>query len=398
MIYNRQFDLITQSPTVAVADRVRALISAGRPIISMHVGDPDFATPPSVLNAAIEAMQAGLTHYSPSRGLVELREAVGDKLADLLAISDSGKPPYDPKREILVTHGGVHAYYVALQAVLNPGDEVMIPDPSWPTHTNMVKTLRGSVVPVPADMDGNFLPSLADWKQALTPKTTAMVINYPANPTGAYPDQVYLRGLIEFAAQNDLWVISDEVYENLYFEEQPISAGAFNKFRDRVILVNSLSKTFAMTGWRIGYLAAPGRVIDNALKASQHSITCVAPFVQKAAAFALRDPGVQAAAADMRAAYARRREIVLDIFENYGSSSINLTPPRGAFYFFLDFRALGMSSVEICERILEDAGVGLIPGNAFGTQGEGFARMTIASSDEDVAQGFKAILHWADSL
>lgn len=398
MKLNRQLDLIEQSPTVAVSDRVLALKAAGKHIIPLHVGDPDFATPPAVLNAAIKAMQAGFTHYSPSRGLEELRAAIADKLSKITGKTGSEKSPYNPDSEIQVTHGGVHAYYLALQSILNPGDEVLIPDPSWPTHTNMVKKLCCSVGHVPADMDGDFLPDLSAWKKTLTSKTTALVINYPANPTGAYPQKAYLRSLLEFAAENGLWVISDEVYENLYYEDQPVSAGAFPDLRDHVILVNSLSKTYAMTGWRVGYLAAPREVVNNALKASQHSITCVAPFVQKAAAFALRDPGVQTAAAEMRAAYARRREIVLDIYQNFGQTPVRLTAPRGAFYFFLDMRALGLSSIEICERVLEEAGVGLVPGIAFGAQGEGFVRMTIASSDEDVGQGFKAILDWAKSV
>jgi aspartate/methionine/tyrosine aminotransferase len=161
-------------------------------------------------------------------------------------------------------------------------------------------------------------------------------------------------------------------------------------------LVNSLSKSYAMTGWRVGYLAAPQAVIDNALKAGQNSITCVAPFIQKAAAFALTDPGVQQVTAEMRLAYARRRDLVLRISHELESDRILVTPPQGAFYFFLDFRPLNMTSLEICERLLDEAGVGLVPGSAFGEQGEGFIRMTIAASDEDVEAGFRAIVNWTE--
>jgi len=165
---------------------------------------------------------------------------------------------------------------------------------------------------------------------------------------------------------------------------------------ERTILVNSLSKTYAMTGWRVGYLAAPQAVIENALKAGQNSITCVAPFVQKAAAFALTDPSVQQAALEMRHAYARRRELVLRIAHELESERVLVTPPQGAFYFFLDFRPLKLTSLEICERLLEEAGVGLVPGTGFGAQGEGFVRMTIAASDEDVEAGFRKIVEWAE--
>lgn len=347
---------------------------------------------------AIKAVQEGLTHYGPSRGFSDLRHAIASKLAHDNADPALGAIAYDPENEILVAHGGIHAYYLAMQAILNPGDEVLIPDPSWATHTNMVRQLRGSVVHVPASAENNFLPPIEAWENALTPAARALVINYPANPTGVYPPREYLQQLQDFAGEHDLWVVSDEVYENLYFNEKPVSAAAFPEAKEHTILVNSLSKTYAMTGWRIGYLAAPQNVIENALKASQNSITCVAPFVQKAAAFALSDAGVQKDAADMRSVYARRRDLVMQIYQDYGATPVRVMPPRGAFYFFLDFRALKLSSQDICERVLDDAGVGLTPGSAFGKQGEGFARMTIAASDADVAAGFKAILDWAGQV
>jgi len=395
MKLNRQFEQIHQSPTVAVSDRVLALKAAGQRVLSLHVGDPDFDTPPAIIEAAERAMRSGCTHYAPSRGLPELRRAVAARLADTAGLSDF---PYDPQSEIQVTHGGIHAYYLAMQSILNPGGEVLIPDPSWGTHANLVRQLRGVVIDVPALPENGFLPLMSAWQRALTPRTCALVINYPANPTGAVPERDYLEGLLAFAAEHDLWVISDEVYENIYFERRPLSVSAFPQYKEHVMVVNSLSKTYAMTGWRVGYLAAPRALIDNALRASQNSITCVAPFIQQAAAFALSDAGMQAAAADMRAAYARRRELVMDIYRSQDSSLVRANPPQGAFYFFLDMRALRLPSQEICERLLADAGVGLVPGAAFGAQGEGFARMTIAAAEADIDAGFRAILDWAAKM
>ena len=390
MTLNQQFEQIRQSATVAMNDRILAYKAAGNRVIQLQVGDPDFATPPAVLDVAFKAMQAGLTHYGPSRGYPDLRAAAASKLARNNGLS------YDPETEILVTHGGIHAYYLAMQSILNLGDEVLVPDPTWATHANMVTMLRGKVIRVPAPPENGFIPPIDAWGKALTPKTRAIVLNYPSNPTGAYPSREYLQRLQDFAGEQDLWLVSDEVYENLYYGEKPTSAGAFPGAKQRTILVNSLSKTYAMTGWRTGYLAAPQNVIENALKAGQNSITCVAPFVQKAAAFALTDPGVQASASEMRAAYTRRRDLVLRIAGQYEVEKVLVTPPMGAFYFFLDFRPLGMPSFEICERILEEAGVGLVPGSAFGAGGEGFVRMTIAASDEAVEAGFRAIMKWAD--
>ena len=387
---NIQFESLRQSPTVAMADRILALKASGKKIIGLQVGDPDFATPQPVMDVAFKAMQEGLTHYGPSKGYPELRRAAALKLERDCALS------YDPETELMITHGGIHAYYLAMQSILNPGDEVLIPDPSWATHANMATMLRGQVIRIPAPPENGFIPHFEAWEKALTAKTRVIVLNYPSNPTGAYPTREYLGRLQDFAAEHTLWIVSDAVYEDLYYGEKPISAAAFEGAKGRTLLVNSLSKSYAMTGWRVGYLAAPQAVIENALKASQNSITCVAPFIQKAAAFALTDPENQKVTRDMRAAYARRRELVLRIAHEMESEKVRVTPPQGAFYFFLDFRPLKMTSVEVCERLLDEAGVGLVPGSAFGEQGEGFVRMTIAASEEDVEAGFRAIIDWAE--
>jgi len=387
---NVQFDSIRQSATVAMADRILALKASGQKIIGLQVGDPDFATPPAVMDVAMKAMSDGLTHYTSSRGTPDLLAAIAKKLQRDEGVS------YDPASEILVTHGGIHAYYTAMQSVLNPGDDVLVPDPSWATHSNMAIMLRGNVIRVPAPAENGFIPVFESWEKALTSRTRAIVLNYPSNPTGAYPTRDYLRQLQDFAKAHDLWIVSDEVYGSLFYDERPTSAAAFEDAKERTLLVNSLSKSYAMTGWRVGYLAAPKTVIDNALKAGQNSITCVAPFIQKAAAFALTDPENQKATENMRLAYAYRRELVLRISHELESEKVLVTPPQGAFYFFLDFRPLKMSSLEICERILNEVGVGLVPGSAFGEQGEGFVRMTIAASDTDVEAGFRKIVEWAE--
>lgn len=388
---NTQFDLIRQSATVAMADRVVNLRAQGHKIIGLQTGDPDFATPSSVIDVALRAMQDGVTHYGPSRGTLELRKAIAGKIASV-----SGAQ-YRPESEILVTHGSIHAYYCAVQAILNPGDNVLIPDPSWATHANMITMLHGCAIRVPAPAENRFIPSLEAWERALTPQTRAIILNWPSNPTGAIASREYMLELAKFAERHDLWLIGDEVYDHLVYDEIPYtSIAALPGMKERVLLLNSLSKTYAMTGWRVGYLAAPEQVIERALKASQNSITCVTPFIQKAAAFALSDPAVQQAAADMRDAYAARRELVLRLAREHGPSPVKITPPDGAFYFFMDMRSLNISSLEICERLLDETSVALVPGAAFGEQGEGFVRMTIAASEADIAAGFKAILAWAD--
>jgi aspartate/methionine/tyrosine aminotransferase len=390
MSLNQQLDLVRQSATVSLSDRINALKASGRTIIGLQVGDPDFGTHPAIIETALRAMQNGHTHYAPALGTLELRSAIAAKLQ-----RDEGVT-YDPASEIIVTHGGIHAYYLAMQAILNPGDEVLIPDPSWATHENMVTMLRANAIRVAAPAEDGFIPPFDAWQKAWTPRTRAIVLNYPSNPTGAFPSREYLQRLQAFAQEHNLWIISDEVYGSLYYEGKPVCAAGFEGAKKRTLLVNSLSKSYAMTGWRVGFLAAPAQVIQNALKAGQNSITCVAPFIQKAAAFALTDPQIQQVTAEMRSAYARRRALVLNLSRELESEKIRVTPPQGAFYFFLDLRALHMPSSEMCERILEEEGVGLVPGSAFGRQGEGFIRMTIAASDEDVEAGFRKIVKWAE--
>src|ERR1700690_1237420 len=234
---NVQFEKIRQSDTVAMADRVHALKTAGHKIIGLQTGDPDFATPPAVLDAARQAMQDGLTHYAPSRGLIDLRRAASTKLQRDHSVS------YDPETELLITHGGIHAYYLAMQSVLNPDDEVLVPDPSWATHSNMAIMLRGHVIRVPAPAENGFIPFFESWEKALSSKTRVIVLNYPSNPTGAYPTREYLQRLHDFAARHKLWIVSDEVYENLYYGEKPTSAAALEGAKAHTILIHSLSKT-----------------------------------------------------------------------------------------------------------------------------------------------------------
>lgn len=386
---NNQLELLTESFTIALADRVRRMKAGGIPVIGLQTGDPDFNTPQPIMDAAYEAMQAGATHYSNSRGLPALREAIAERMQNENGVA------YNPVSEILVTHGAIHAYHVALQAILNVGDAVLVPDPSWQTHANMVKVLRGEAIRVAGTPENNFFPTIEAWREALTENTKALVINTPCNPTGMVASRDYLQQVVDFAVENDLYILSDEVYDKLLYGTEHVSVASFEAARERTLLINSFSKSYAMTGWRIGYLCAPEAIIDNALKASQHTITNVAEFSQRAAIVAMRDEQVAATVDMMIAAYTRRRQLVLDIAAQYLDNPIKVTEPQGAFYFFLDVRELGMSSTAIAEAILNDVQVAVVPGVAYGAQGEGFLRLTTAAADSDIEIGFTKILAWA---
>lgn len=388
--FNERVTAVTESFTIAFADRVRKLKAGGIDIIGLQTGDPDFDTPPEIVEAAAKAMRDGLTHYGESRGMPALREAIAARLAREHGAS------YDPGTEILATHGAIHAYYSALQSILNPGDEVLVPDPVWPTHANMVRLLGGKAVRVASTPEDGFLPTLDEWERSVSPRTRALVINSPNNPTGTVADGEYLQALNQFAAQHNLYVVSDEVYDSLLYDgAQHVCFSALPGAKARTLLVNSLSKTYAMTGWRVGYLYAPKALINQALKVSQHSITNLAPFVQKAAAFALTDPAMADATRQMVVGYARRRELVMRLWREAGANPVKVEAPQGAFYFFLDVRALNTPSIDIAERLLDEAHVAVVAGSAYGACGEGFLRMTIAASDEDIEAGFRAILNWA---
>jgi aspartate/methionine/tyrosine aminotransferase len=224
---NTQFELIRQSATVAMADRILALKASGRNIIGLQVGDPDFGTPPAIGGCGA---QSHAIRADTLRSFARLPRPANCRCKKLSR--DEGVT-YDPDTEILITHGGIHAYYLAMQSILTPGDDVLIPDPSWATHSNMAIMLRGNVIRVPAPAENGFIPLFDSWLKALTPKTRVIVLNYPSNPTGAFPSREYLQNLQDFAAENNLWIVSDEVYGSLYYEEKPTSAGAIEGAKDR---------------------------------------------------------------------------------------------------------------------------------------------------------------------
>ncbi|MBC7809990.1 MAG: aminotransferase class I/II-fold pyridoxal phosphate-dependent enzyme, partial [Burkholderiales bacterium] len=238
---NERVTALTESFSISFADRVRKLKASGQTIIGLQTGDPDFDTPAPIIDAATRAMQAGQTHYADSRGLLALREAIAGRMANVHGAH------YDPQTEVLATHGAIQAYYAALQAILNPGDNVLVPDPSWQTHANMVRLLGGTVTRIPSSPESGWMPTIDAWEAAITPQTTTIVLNTPNNPTGAVASRDYLMALNDLAAKHNLYVVSDEVYDSLLYEgNQHVSAATLPGAKERTLVVNSLSKTYAM--------------------------------------------------------------------------------------------------------------------------------------------------------
>jgi aspartate/methionine/tyrosine aminotransferase len=389
---NNILQLLNESATVKLADEVRRRKGLGVNVIELQTGDPDFNTPQAVSAACLEAINQGKTHYTFSKGDPLLRLAVANKLASYNGIK------VNPDTEVVITHGGVHAYHCAMSAILNAGDEVLIPDPSWMSHYNVVRYNLGVPVAVPAYPEDGFVPAIAEFEKLVTPKTKAIVINFPSNPTGAVATSEYLKELYALAVKYNLYIISDEVYEYILFNDnRHFSIGSLEDKPERVITINSLSKTYAMTGWRVGYLSAAATIIKEVTKILQCTITNIAPFIQAGAIEALTSENVKNEVSQMVKTYQDRYNYVVSQAATM-PSEIKFKAPSGAFYFFIDVRPLGIKSEEIAMQLLEKKNMAIVPGNVFGSNGEGFLRMTIAASDTTIQRGMAAIKEWLIEL
>ncbi|MEO8084320.1 MAG: aminotransferase class I/II-fold pyridoxal phosphate-dependent enzyme [Ardenticatenales bacterium] len=340
-------------------------------VISLGIGEPDFVTPAPILRAGIASIEAGHTGYTSNSGLIELRVALAEHLATRYGVR------YDPETEILITVGGSEALHIAALALVDGGDEVLVPEPCFVAYPAVVTFAGGTPVPVATHVENDFQLDVADLAAATTARTRGMLIGYPSNPTGAVMDRPRLEAVAAFAAQRDLFVISDEIYDQLVYGMTHTCMASLPGMRERTVLLGGFSKSYAMTGWRIGYACAPAPMIAALRKIHQYIIMSAPTAGQYAALAALTDPAAAAAVQDMRAAYDARRRLVVDGFNAIGLSTFE---PRGAFYAFPDIRASGLDGDTFCERLLYEHKVALVPGHAFGEAGRGFARCSYAAS------------------
>jgi aspartate aminotransferase len=373
----QKIDALNESMTVAVSDRARELQQNGVPVVNLGGGDPDFDTPPHIVAAAAEAIRKGLTHYVASRGLPELRRAVAAKFQ-----RDNGVV-YDPDTEVIVTAGGKLALYISLAAMVEPGDEVLIFDPAWVSYEPMIRMLDGVPVEVPLRPEENFALTPDALERRLTPRTRAMILNSPNNPTGRVLTAGELAVVSAAAQTHGIWVLSDEIYEPIVYDRhRHVSLASLPGMRDRTVTINGLSKTYAMTGWRLGYLGAPAPLCAQILKVQQHVVTCAPSFVQAAGAAALQGP--QACVAEMVAEYDRRRRFMTEALN--AIPGVQCPLPEGAFYLFprVDYR--GMDSGALARFLIEEAHVAVTPGAAFGRTAAQNIRLTFATSMANLRQ------------
>ncbi len=377
---------IAESATLAVDAKAKALKAAGRPVIGFGAGEPDFPTPQPVVDAAIAACSDPKNHrYSPAAGLPELREAIAAK-----TLRDSGWQV--EARQVLVTNGGKQAVFEAFAALIDPDDEVLLPAPYWTTYPEAVRMAGGQPVVVGADESTDFLPTVEALEAARTPRTKALLWCSPSNPTGAVAPRALVEAVGRWAAEHGIWVIADEIYEHLTYDgaEHVSMPVAVPEIADRCVVLNGVAKTYAMTGWRVGWMIGPADVIAAGLNMQSHLTSNVCNVAQRAALEAVSGP--LDAVAEMRQAFDRRRRLIVELLS--AIDGVECPTPKGAFYVYASVAGLlgkelrgqrPRTSVELAALVLEHAEVAVVPGEAFGSPG--YFRLSYALGDDDLRTG-----------
>ena len=368
MSYNYDFagrvQRVEPSATLAISNKAAALEAEGVDVVDLSVGEPDFDTPENIKAAAERAMADGKTGYTTSQGVPELREAIAGKLAE------TGLDQYGPEN-VMVTPGGKQALFEVFQTLIEDGDEVVLLDPAWVSYEAMAKIAGAELRRVDtAQYDFHLKDALDDLNGVVSDETDVLVVNSPGNPHGAVYRESALQGVRDLAVDHDVTVISDEIYEKIVYDASFTSLGSLEGMRDRTITVNGFSKAYAMTGWRLGYFAAPEEIVDQAGKIHSHSVSCATNFVQHAGVEALEN--TDDAVEEMAAAFHERRDMLVDLLADHG---VRVPTPQGAFYTMVP---VADDDQSWCEQAIESAHVATVPGSAFGTPG--YARISYANS------------------
>ena len=385
---SRNAQMLMGQPMFQVIDAVKKLEQAGRDVVHFEIGEPDFETPEHIVAAGISALDAGETHYVSSWGISDFIEA------SRRATEKSRKfvPDID---QVLVTPGANIAIYMAIVCLMEPGDEILVPDPGFPTYLASARAAGVTAVPYALDPDDDFRLNADNLEAAITPRTRMIIVNSPSNPTGAVTAESELRKIYSLAERHDLFIFSDEIYARMVFDGTKFfSLGTLDACRERVIISNGFSKAFAMTGWRLGIMIGPSEVMAKMMLLLQTTLSCVPPFIQRAGVAALEGP--QEPVWAMMREYAERRDFVVSRVNEIPGMS---TPvPGGAFYLFPSIQGTGLSSTEFADRLLDEEAVAVLPGTNFGERGEGFIRISYASGRERLEEGLQRIKNFSQRL
>jgi len=369
--------------------RADELAAAGRSVLHLEIGRPDFDSPDKAKRAVIAALGAGDVHYTDMAGTPELRRELAAKFK-----RDAGMD-VDPKSEIVVTAGAVEALMTVFMTILNPGDEVIVPAPYFPVYDDQIRMAGGALVPVPGTIENGFRPQPADIGRAVSANTRAILINSPNNPTGATSTREELEGIAEIAKKHNLFVVSDECYEKFAYDAKTphISIASLPGMKERTFTLSAASKTFSMTGWRVGWLIIPPETRKYVMKCHQGLATCANSFAQAGVAEAIRSCGDDVKR--MIVEYKQRRDLMVSMLQNI--KGFDVPTPRGAFYVFPSIKALGISSPDFCARLLEEEGVATVPGQPFGAP-DGFLRMTYCRPENEIREALTRVGHFTASL
>jgi aspartate aminotransferase len=371
-VATRMSRLGTESAFEVLA-RAKALERAGRDIIHLEIGEPDFDTPVHIREAAKRALDEGATHYGPAAGLPELREAIAKHVGLTRGV------PVSPE-EVVVTPGGKPIMFFTILALVNAGDEVIHPNPGFPIYESVVNFVGGVPVPIPLREESGFGFDMDEFERRLSPRTRLIIVNSPQNPTGGVLDRRQLERIASVAVERGITILTDEIYREFLYEGEFVSLLGFPGVRERAVLLDGFSKTYAMTGWRLGFGVMPAPLAEHVTRLMVNSASCTASFVQLAGIAALE--GDQTPVTRMVDAFRRRRDLVVDGLNTL--PGVTCIRPRGAFYAFPNVSRLGRPSGEIAERLLNEAGVALLPGTAFGAHGEGYLRLSYANSEANL--------------
>jgi aspartate aminotransferase len=387
---SRLLSSVPGSVTLAVNDKAKALQAAGQDVIALAGGDPDFDTPDHIVQAAFAAIEDGATHYpGPAKGIPGALEAIANKMQ-----RDNGIT-VNPKTDIIITPGAKWAIYLALGAVTNPGDEIIYLEPVWVSYPPMITLTGGTPVPVSLPSQDNFAITAEALRARVTPKTKAIMVNSPCNPTGRVLTDAEVQAVVQVATENDLYVIADEIYEYLVFDGRTNpSLAAQPGMAERTITINGLSKAYAMTGWRLGWIAGPAEILKLANKMNSQTVSSAATFTMHATIAALNGP--QDEVFKMRDSYQQRRDFMVTALNEI--KGVHCRNIEGAFYLFPSFPGSSKNSVELADALLDKAGIAGTPGIGFGDAGEGHIRFSIATAMSDLERSVERLAKVAHEL
>ena len=388
ILADRMLNLGTETAFEVLA-KARALEAQGQEIIHLEIGEPDFDTPGHIVAAGVRALQEGYTHYGPTPGLPELREAIARNSREVRGININTDPA-----QVVVTPGAKPIMFYVILALAQPGVEVIYPNPGFPIYESMIRFSGATPVPMRLLEEKAYHPDLADLAAKITDRTRLIIINSPENPCGSALTRDELETIANLARGRDLYVMADEIYKDILYTGEHYSIAAFPDLEKQTIILDGFSKSYAMTGWRLGYGIMPEELVPHITRLAVNSVSCAASFSQRAAIAALDGP--QDAVQEMAAEFAQRRRLITDGLRSI--PGVHCPEPEGAFYAFPSIRETGLSSAEFEERALSEAGVALLSGSAFGEYGEGYVRLSYANSQENISKALERLAGFVEKL